>query len=241
MNTKAELRERLAAAGEQLHLDADGNQNLTDRGMQYLSLLQKWNRYGLVAPGNPSEWLSAHLLDCLALVPAVQAAAEHSTTSSPARLLDVGTGAGLPGLILALALPQLSVCLLDSRRRPCTFVHQAAVEMGLDNVSVHCGRVEELPADLRSPLLTARALAPPSRLLPLLACAAATGASALLPIGPEQARFFTAKKPPPLPAGWSNPHCQRLRVPRMKTQRFLLTVEYQSALLSRPEGGDLRA
>ena len=101
----------------------------------YLALLQKWNKvYNLTAIRQPSQMVSHHLLDSLAVLPYL----------SPGRWLDVGCGAGLPGLVLALMCPESTFTLLDSNSKKTSFVQQAIIEMGLQNVFVHCGRVEDL-------------------------------------------------------------------------------------------------
>lgn len=99
----------------------------------YLALLEKWNRiYNLTGTREPHGMLTRHLLDCLAVVPHVAART----------ILDVGSGAGLPGIPLALALPQSRVTLLESAQKKAAFLLQARIELELANVSVVCARVE---------------------------------------------------------------------------------------------------
>lgn len=102
--------------------------------MQYLQLLQKWNKvYNLTAIRDPQEMLIKHLLDSLVVVP-------HIT---PTRLIDVGTGGGLPGIPLAICYPEAQIDLLDSNSKKTRFLIQAKAELGLVNTKVlHC-RVEE--------------------------------------------------------------------------------------------------
>lgn len=102
--------------------------------LAYLALLQKWNKvYNLTAIRDPQQMVSHHLLDSLAVLP-------HLWSG---RWLDVGCGAGLPGLVLAAVRPEWSFGMLDSNSKKISFVQQAAIEMGLKNVSVHCARVED--------------------------------------------------------------------------------------------------
>ena len=102
--------------------------------LAYLSLLQKWNKtYSLTAIHQPERMMSHHLLDSLAALPYLW----------PGQWLDVGSGAGLPGLILALMRPEWGFTLLDSNSKKISFVQQAIIELGLSNVSVCCTRVEE--------------------------------------------------------------------------------------------------
>jgi 16S rRNA (guanine527-N7)-methyltransferase len=103
--------------------------------LDYLALLQKWNKvYNLTAIRQPEQMVSHHLLDSLAVLPHLW----------PGRWLDVGCGAGLPGLVLALMRPEWMFTLLDSNSKKTSFVQQAVIELGVKNVSIHCARVEEL-------------------------------------------------------------------------------------------------
>ncbi len=100
----------------------------------YLALLQKWNKiYSLTAIRDFEQMVSHHLLDSLAVLPHLW----------PGRWLDVGCGAGLPGLVLALMQPEWTFTLLDSNSKKTSFVQQAVIELGLCNVSVCCARVED--------------------------------------------------------------------------------------------------
>lgn len=102
--------------------------------LEYLALLHKWNGvYNLTAIRRPEQMVSHHLLDSLAVLPHLW----------PQRWLDVGCGAGLPGLVLAVMRPEWSFTLLDSNSKKTGFVQQAAIELGLHNVEVRCGRVEQ--------------------------------------------------------------------------------------------------
>jgi 16S rRNA (guanine527-N7)-methyltransferase len=95
--------------------------------LDFLRLLQKWNRvYNLTSIANPADWVRLHLLDSLAVLPFLKGA----------RALDVGTGAGLPGLPLAMFSPDMEFTLLDSNAKKTRFVMQAAIELGLSNVTV---------------------------------------------------------------------------------------------------------
>jgi len=102
--------------------------------LAYMLLLQKWNKvYSLTAIHQPERMISHHLLDSLAALPHLW----------PGQWLDVGSGAGLPGLVLALMRPEWGFTLLDSNSKKVSFVQQAIIELGLNNVSVYCIRVEE--------------------------------------------------------------------------------------------------
>lgn len=123
------LSEGLAALGLDLP-DAAQHKLLAFR-----DLLLKWNRtYNLTALRDPEQAISHHLLDSLAILPHV----------GPGALLDVGSGGGLPGIPLAIARPELTVSMVDTVQKKATFLQQAAIELGLKNVSAHHARVEEM-------------------------------------------------------------------------------------------------
>ena len=107
--------------------------------LQYLALIQKWNRvHNLTAVREPEAMLVRHLLDSLAVLPHV---------AGP-RIADVGSGAGLPGIPLALARPEWRVTLVESNHKKTAFLQQARIELNLKNVEVMTERVENFrPTD----------------------------------------------------------------------------------------------
>lgn len=123
----AELGQGIDALG--LDLDARRQSTL----IQYLVLLEKWNRvYNLTAVRDLKKMVSSHLLDSLAVVPHL----------SGRRVLDVGSGAGLPGIPIAVARPDLAVVLLDSNHKKAAFLRQAVADLALGNANVVCERVQ---------------------------------------------------------------------------------------------------
>lgn len=125
-------RERLVGGLRALDLAPD--ERLVSALLDYRDLLVKWNRtYNLTAVREPGEMITRHLLDSLAVLPHL-----HWLDT-----LDVGTGAGLPGIPLALARPDQRFILLDSNGKKTRFVNQARRELGLDNVEVVHARVEQ--------------------------------------------------------------------------------------------------
>lgn len=108
-----------------------------ERLLLYTTLLEKWNRtYNLTAIRDPLAMVVHHLLDSLSVLPHLPLPREG------ARLADAGSGAGLPGIPLAIARPRWQVALAESSQKKAAFLRQAAIELGLDNVEVHEGRVE---------------------------------------------------------------------------------------------------
>ena len=121
--------------------------------MRYVELLEKWNRtYNLTAIRKPAEVVSHHLLDSLAVVP-------HLPVPAEGALADVGAGAGLPGIPIALARPQWRITLNDSSEKKLAFLRQAAIELELSNVAVHSGRVEQWRPQPKFELVISRAFA----------------------------------------------------------------------------------
>ena len=142
MQPSAELAQGLAAMG--LALPAAAQEKL----LAYLALLYKWNKtYSLTAMREQDKAVSHHLLDSLAILPFVP----------DGRLLDVGSGGGMPGMPLAIARPELKVTLLDSNSKKSAFLQQAAIELGLGNLCVHSGRVERYHPPVAFAAITARA------------------------------------------------------------------------------------
>lgn len=124
--------EQLADGIRQMGLDvsAQAQQQL----LQYLALLQKWNKvYNLTAVRDPQEMVTLHLLDSLSVLPYIKG---HN-------LLDVGSGAGLPGVVIAICKPDLQVTTIDTVQKKAIFMRQVKGELGLDNLSVVHARVEE--------------------------------------------------------------------------------------------------
>jgi 16S rRNA (guanine527-N7)-methyltransferase len=107
-----------------------------ERLLAYVDLLAKWNRTNnLTAIREPARMITHHVLDALAILPQLP-------DRDALRLLDVGSGGGVPGIPIAIARPQWSVTLLDANRKKTTFLTQAAIELGAANVAVVTARVE---------------------------------------------------------------------------------------------------
>jgi 16S rRNA (guanine527-N7)-methyltransferase len=123
--------------------------------LAYLALLSKWNRvYNLTAVRKPSEMLVQHLLDSLVVI----APLRRWLGRSPARVLDVGSGAGLPGVVIAALMPELEVTCVDAVGKKASFIRQVAGELGLKNLHAVHARVEILNDDPYD-VITSRAFA----------------------------------------------------------------------------------
>ncbi|MEH6358861.1 MAG: 16S rRNA (guanine(527)-N(7))-methyltransferase RsmG [Pseudomonadales bacterium] len=128
-----DLSEKLVSGSKVLGIDLSEEQlNLL---MAYLNLLQKWNKaYNLTAVREPAKMVTYHFLDSLTLMPHFQ--------GKPRSVIDVGTGAGIPGIPLAIMFPDSHFTLLDSNGKKTRFMQQAKIELGLKNVEVVNSRVE---------------------------------------------------------------------------------------------------
>jgi 16S rRNA (guanine527-N7)-methyltransferase len=132
----------------------DLSASMEERLLQYIELLVKWNRtYNLTAVRDPLAMVSHHLLDSLAVLPHLAFAGER------ARIADIGTGAGLPGIPLALARPQWHVVLVESNEKKAAFLQQAKIELALSNVQIHRARAEEWRPAERFAVVISRAFA----------------------------------------------------------------------------------
>jgi 16S rRNA (guanine527-N7)-methyltransferase len=144
MSLESVLSAGLTALG--LECPGERRQQLLD----YVGLLAKWNRvYNLTAVRDPEEMVTRHLLDSLVVLPYLRGE----------RVLDVGTGAGLPGIPLAIMSPEREFVLLDSNSKKTRFVQQAITELGLVNVQVVHARVEQYRPERPFDVVISRAFA----------------------------------------------------------------------------------
>ncbi len=143
------LEAPLRAGLQSLGLDLNDAQ--VEALLDYLSLIQKWTRvYNLTAVRDPQEMLTHHLLDSLAVIGPMRQQLAERGLSEPLRVLDVGSGAGLPGVVLAICCPALTVHCVDTVAKKAAFVQQVAVSLKLPNLRGIHARVESLtePYDL---------------------------------------------------------------------------------------------
>lgn len=148
----ADLQTGLGQGAAALGLTLDGVQQ--GRLLAYLDLLSKWNRvYNLTAVRDPAQMLTHHLLDSLAVIGPLR----RHTQGAAANLLDVGSGGGLPGVVIALCCPELSVCCVDTVAKKASFIQHAAGALGLNNLRGVHARVESV--EERFDVVTSRAFA----------------------------------------------------------------------------------
>jgi 16S rRNA (guanine527-N7)-methyltransferase len=203
--------EKLLAEGiEGLGLDlAEAQQKQL---MDYLALMAKWNAvYNLTSLRDPMQMVTHHLLDSLAAVPAFAGAR---------KVLDVGAGGGLPGIVLAIARPGMKVSLVDTVHKKTAFLTQVKAELGLSNVTVYTARVEQLEVSDKFDVITSRAFADLSDFVNWSGHLLAEGGRfiALKGVAPrdEQER---------VPAEWKVTGLQPLQVPRLGAERHLVFIE----------------
>jgi 16S rRNA (guanine527-N7)-methyltransferase len=184
---------------------------LADPLASYLALMLRWNAaYNLTAIRDPREMVTKHLLDSLAMAPAV---------TGLATLADLGTGAGLPGIPLAVATPGLRVTLVESNGKKARFMREALRVLGLGNAEVAESRIEALDRPGQFAAITARALATLPQILALGGHLIAPDGVLLAMKGARPDDEIAA-----LPPGWTLREIQPLTVPGLNAERHLVTV-----------------
>ena len=185
--------------------------------IDYLALLAKWNGvYNLTAVRDPVQMVTQHLLDSLAAVPAF---------NNAQNVLDVGAGGGLPGMVLAIARPDMGVSMIDTVHKKTAFLTQAKAELGLTNVTIHTGRVEQLQVAQKFDVITSRAFAALADFV--------SWSSHLLEQG---GRFIAMKGVAPndeiaqLAAGWRVTEVHPLDVPGLGAERHLVFIDNDFSL-----------
>lgn len=186
--------------------------------LAYLDLLAKWNRtYNLTAVRDPEAMLVRHLFDSLAAIPAIEKSVlAGRRDAGPWRLTDVGSGAGLPGLVLAAARPEWRIRSVEAVDKKAAFQRQACIELGLSNVEVVGARIESVAAGSADAVIS-RAFADLAEFVRIAGHVAdrLLAMKGILPAG-EIAR---------LPAGWRLAQALPLAVPQLDEQRHLIVLE----------------
>ncbi|MES2933003.1 MAG: 16S rRNA (guanine(527)-N(7))-methyltransferase RsmG [Pseudomonadota bacterium] len=203
----------LQAGLQALVLDLQPQQ--LERLLDYLALLAKWNGvYNLTAVRDPAQMVIQHLLDSLTVVSAFDGAKN---------ILDVGAGGGLPGMVLAIARPDMRVSMIDTVHKKTAFLTQVKAELGLANVTVYTARVEQLQVAQKFDVITSRAFAELSDFV--------NWSQHLLA---DSGRFIAMKGLAPdqeiakLPPGWRVAEVRPLQVPGMQAERHLIFIENAS-------------
>ena len=204
---QAQLEQGIAALGLQLPADA------VPRLLDYLALLERWNgAYNLTAVREPTEMVTRHLLDSVAILPFVQG---HS-------LADLGTGPGLPGIVLAIAAPGRQILLVDSNGKKVRFLREAIRSLKLEGVRAEQARVEDVAGQFDC--ITARAFASLADML-------SWGGHLLAPSG----RWLAMKGKPAademagLPPGFAVQAIHALEVPGLGAERSLIVIQRTGA------------
>lgn len=202
----------------QLGLTLSGSQ--IGQLLDYLDLIQKWNKvYNLTAVREPAQMLTHHLLDSLAVLEPLR----RQTQGRPAQLLDVGSGAGLPGVVIAICCPEISVHCVDAVAKKAAFVQQVAVALKLNNLRGVHARVENQtgPYDI----ISSRAFASLADFV--------RGSEAALAV---QGVWMALKGRRPdeeiaaLPAWADVFHVEQLKIPRLEAQRCIVWLRKASAV-----------
>ncbi len=181
--------------------------------LAYLALLSKWNRvYNLTAVRDPSAMLVQHLLDSIAVI----APLRRWTGGEPARVLDVGSGAGLPGVVIAALLPEAEVTCVDAVGKKASFIRQVAGELALKNLHALHSRVEALAGDPFD-VIVSRAFASLADFVALTRRHTGTGSVWLAMKGPSPAEEMSA-----LPKAIDVFHVEQLNVPGLAAGRCLI-------------------
>ena len=203
-----QLRQQLLAGLEQAQLRPGSEQ--VDSLLAYLQLLHKWNRaYNLSGIKDIGQMLSLHVLDSLLLLPLIDG-----------RLVaDVGTGAGLPGIPLAICLPDTRFILIDSNSKKTRFIFQACAQLGVNNVDVVHARVQDYARATQVDIVTSRAFAS-------LADMVGACSHLLAPAG----KFLAMKGQKPvreiaeLPADYTVADVRRLQLPGSDAERHVVDI-----------------
>lgn len=200
-------RQALEQALDALQISLNAEQ--LSRLLAYHRLLVKWNKaYNLTAVRDPLEMIGRHLVDSLSILPWV----------GQGRLLDVGSGPGLPGIPLAICRPDLDVTTLDSNGKKTRFQQQVKIELGLDNLTVIKGRVEEVEAPPFD-MIVSRAFASLADMLELSGHLAGESGVFLAMKG-----LYPEAEIEQIPAGFALQDAHRLDLPGTDGERHLLIL-----------------
>jgi 16S rRNA (guanine527-N7)-methyltransferase len=218
-----DARARLVAAAQTLSLTLTDAQ--LDQLLAYMDWLAKWNKvYNLTSLRDPTEMLSHHLIDSLTAVRPLQLhvqALPAQAGSAPLRVLDVGSGGGLPGVVLAICLPQLQVTCVDTVSKKAAFIQQVAAALRLPNLKGLHARVESIDGGFD--VVTSRAFASLVDFTTWSAKALTSGAAWMAMKGKHPAEELAA-----LGAGVEVFHVEPLAVPGLDVERCLVWMRVRA-------------
>ncbi|MBK9198751.1 16S rRNA (guanine(527)-N(7))-methyltransferase RsmG [Candidatus Skiveiella danica] len=217
-DTAIDPRIALMRSADALHLSLTEAQ--AGALLSYLDLIQKWNKvYNLTAVRNPADMVTHHLLDSLAVIAPLRrqlaATREGSSGTVPVRLLDVGSGAGLPGVVIAICCPEIDVTCVDTVAKKAAFIQQVAAALRLPNLQGLHARVENLsgPFDV----ISSRAFASLADFVNWSRAALGEGGCWLAMKGRHPGEEIAA-----LPKGISVFHVEQLQVPDLHAERCVI-------------------
>ena len=203
-------------------LDLELNDQQVSQILDYQALIGKWTKvYNLTAVRDPAEMLTHHLLDSLAVIAPLQRYLSQARLSQGCRLLDVGSGAGLPGVIIAICCPAVFVTCVDTVAKKVAFIKQAALALKLPNLTGLHARVESIDQDFD--VICSRAFAS-------LNDFTQWSTAALAPAGV----WMAMKGKPPvdelalLPEGVTVFHVEQLQVPGLNAERCVLWMRQKT-------------
>ena len=206
MTSAARISSGLAALG------VGSSEVIEAKLLAYLGLLVKWNRtYNLTAIRDEGEMVTHHLLDSLAVFPYL---------GDTIRLADIGSGAGLPGLPLAIVSSVLEIGSVEANQKKAAFQQQAKIELGLINVSIHCVRVEDMSSAVPFDGVISRAFSSLAGYVTLAGRLVRDGGRMYAMKG-----VFPDEEIAALPRGWRVAAAHKLTVPGLNAQRHLIVLE----------------
>lgn len=221
MADEHELSARLAQVVAALGLELSAAQHT--QLLQYLALLERWNKvYNLTAVRDPAEMLTLHLADSLAVVAPLGRWLVAQNRGEVVRVLDVGSGAGLPGVVLAIACPKLRVDCVDTVAKKAAFIQQVAVSLKLPNLRGVHARVESLAETYD--VVCSRAFASLHDFVTWSRTCLAPGGAWMAMKGKHPSDELAG-----LPAGVEMFHVEPLQVPGLDAERCLIWLRQQAA------------
>jgi 16S rRNA (guanine527-N7)-methyltransferase len=205
----ADLSRRLEEGVAELGLSL--GRGARNKLLQHLAMLGKWNQvYNLTALRDKEKAVSGHLLDCLAVIPYM----------TGTRVLDVGSGAGFPGVPIAVARPDIQVVLLDSSHKKAAFLRQVLAELQLKNAGVVCGRVEAWHPAEKFDCIISRAFAETAEFIALTRHLLAPGG-----VFAAMKGVYPFEEIERLPSGFRLRQVHALAVPGLVAERHLVLIE----------------